>query len=1169
MTPFDIVKVSLEPGVTLIEASAGTGKTYSITGLLLRLVLEKHLQLRDILAVTFTEAATQELRDRVRRRLQAALIDLARGESEDPIVAAFLTKGDLTVGLRELDVALQSFDEAQIFTIHGFCQRMLNDYAFESGTRFDTTLVTDPKPLFQEVARDFWRLRFYGAEPLLPTLAMAWNRSPDDWVKLLEQTRSHPDLVVLPPAEGKTCDELLSDVELAFTAVKEEWKSHHTAIEKLLREHRGLSRAEKNFSPARVTELLATVDEACAQFEFGAPESIGVFSEVCSEAIAEGTMARGTAPVDPFFELSSDFCQAVAALFNQLTHEFLGFARDELPKRKARTNTVTYDDLITGLRDALRHEGGKALAQAIGEKYSTALIDEFQDTDPAQYEIFRAIFSPKDHRLFLIGDPKQAIYGFRGADVFTYFDAAGIADRKFTLVTNWRSETSLLSAINGLFTQATQPFIFDEIQYHEVQAPAEPLVTHLTSGGEATAAAMTFRLVIPSPERGKLRQDQLTDLVSEYVSRDILDLKNAGAYLGDHALRHSNMAVLVRKHSQADRIQAALRARGIRSVVQSDQNVFASTEAHELQTFLEGVIDPRRDPLLKAALATTLLGFDARKLFALDREDQERQAWLDRFSEWRQLWMNGCFTAMFRHLLVSQQVRARLVQLPAGERRLTNFLHLAELLHEAESTRGLTPDGICSWIREQRQSERVSEDRFQLRLESDEDAVQIVTIHKCKGLEYPIVFCPYLWVSAESSAHTELQFHDRDNPARPLTLDLRGKSGGADKHKEWQSEEVQAEELRLLYVAVTRAMNRCFIYLPDQKTEKSPLAQLFQSSDKEALVDQVIAFAKSSKGAVAARRDALPRVPGRAEARPSEEETPIDLESRSFTGNISRIAMTASFSGLNVTATELEEADSERSDVTTVVEPARDESDLSIFTFDRGRRTGDFFHDVLEHLDFQNLGNLSEIVEQQLWTHGFPQTLHRPAIHQILRELMGVELAAGMSLRDILRQERLSEVEFSYPLQHLTPASLAKVIGKFAIGADVRARMGSLRFDPVEGFMRGFIDLLFRFKDRYYLVDWKSNWLGNQPANYEGEGMKRAMLEHNYYLQYHLYTVAVDLFLERRLPGYHYETHFGGVYYLFLRGIDGNDPSRGIFRDRPAAKTIRSLRTSLIGKIAS
>ena len=237
-----------------------------------------------------------------------------------------------------------------------FCQRMLNDYAFESGTRFDTALVTDPKPLFQEIARDFWRLRFYRAKPLLPTLAMAWKKSPDNWVELLERTRSHPDLVVLPPAEAKSCEELLHGVELAFAAVKEEWKSHRAEIEKLLREHGGLSRAKDNFSPTRVTELIATVDEACEQFEFAAPESIGVFSEICSEAIAAGTKPTGTAPVHPFFALSTEFCRAVGALFNQLTHEFLEFAQAELPKRKAQTNTVTYDDLITGLRDALRQK---------------------------------------------------------------------------------------------------------------------------------------------------------------------------------------------------------------------------------------------------------------------------------------------------------------------------------------------------------------------------------------------------------------------------------------------------------------------------------------------------------------------------------------------------------------------------------------------------------------------------------------------------------------------------------------------------------------------------------------------------------------------------------------------------------------------------------------------
>ena len=648
------------------------------------------------------------------------------------------------------------------------------------------------------------------------------------------------------------------------------------------------------------------------------------------------------------------------------------------------------------------------------------------------------------------------------------------------------------------------------------------------------------------------------------MSTDIAALRQAGVSIGERSLRYSDIAVLVRNHYQGDKIQSVLHQRGIRSIVQSERSVFASDEARQMQQFLQGVIDPRRDTLLKAALATTLLGFDAAKLYALDGDDRERQAWLDRFSDWRQQWVNGCFTAMFRHLLVSQQVRARLVHLPAGERRLTNFLHLAELLHEAESTLSLSPDAVCSWLREQRESERVSEDRFQLRLESDDDAVQIVTIHKCKGLEYPIVFCPFLWLPAESKGREELLFHDQDDPEKHLTFDLRGRKAGAEKHRNWQSEEVRAEEQRLLYVAVTRAMNRCYIYLPDQETDKSPLEQLFQPTGEKSLVDRITAFAHSSEGTVTASQiSALPHGQGHAEACPSEAPNSALLQSRPFTGKISRIAMTASFTGLNTSATELRDADLEAaSSVSKIIAPERDHSDLSIFTFDRGRRTGDFFHDVLEYMDFQDLEDFSTLIDSKLRTYGFSQTLHRPAINQILRQLMEVELEPGLRLAEIPRHERLSEVEFTYPLAHLTPASLASLLNNCAnLAGDVRTRMERLRFDPVEGFMRGFLDLLFRFKDRYYLIDWKSNWLGSQPADYGPEGMQRAMLEHNYYLQYHLYTLAVDLFLEKRLPGYDYQTHFGGVHYIFLRGIDPKDPTRGIFRDRPAVETVRRLRT--------
>jgi exodeoxyribonuclease V beta subunit len=1149
MSPFNIVTASLEPGVTLIEASAGTGKTYSITGLILRLILEKQLTIRQILAVTFTEAATEELRDRTRCRLQQAIDDLRSGHSKDEIIAAFLKKKDqIPNAIRDLNLALQSFDEAQIFTIHGFCQRMLTDHAFESGARFETALLIDPLPLFREVAYDFWRLRYYTADSLLPILAMAWQKSPDHWVDLLDQTRRHPDLAVIPSNESTSCETLLRQAEKAFTELTKEWNANQIRIEEILRNDGNLSHSKEKFNEANVNEIVSLIGSAADSVHKINPTIKAALTKVSIEGIEDFTNPTGTPPTHAFFNKTTDFIQIVEALFSRLTHEFLAYAEVELVKRKANTNSVTYDDLLVGLRNALRQDGGKELIRLIGLRYSAAMIDEFQDTDPAQYEIFRTLFHTANHRLFFIGDPKQAIYGFRGADVFTYKEATRIADRQFTLTTNWRSEEPLLRAINALFTGATDPFVLSWIRYHEVHSPSDPNVEALILRDEDKP--LNFRLLDSNKDRN--------EVIARGLANDIAALHQSSATIAKRNLRYRDMAVLVRKYSQAEEVQKALRARGIRSIVQSDHNVFASEEAQELQQFLQGVIDPRRDPQLKAALASNLIGFDAHELVAFDQDDQKRQAWLDLFSTWRELWLDGCFMAMFRNMVVSRNVRSRLVSLPAGERRLTNLLHLAELLHDAESANGFTPDALCSWLREQRNNKRVSQDRFQLRLESDEDAVQIVTVHKSKGLEYPIVFCPFFWSKAESSAQRELLFHDRDSNNR-LTFDLRGKSGGTERHRDWQREETLAEELRLLYVAVTRARNRCYIYAPT-KIEKSALAQLLQLETKESPADRIRTIAATGKDCIGVASVASHF--SQESASPTADEADAVLAARQFEGTISRLTITASFSALNVGESELEEADPmvALESVTPIPRPAG-EPDLSIFNFDRGVRAGDFFHDVLEEMDFQNPENLPELIDSKLGLYGFARTSHRPVLKELFERLIEVPVEPDVRLRDVSMRERLSEFEFCYPLAHLAPQDLAKIVGHWkSIGLAAQTRLGKLRFGPIEGFLTGFIDLLFRFKDRYYLVDWKSNWLGHQPSDYGIDGMRRSMLKHNYYLQYHLYTLAADLFLEKRVPGYTYDKNFGGVYYIFLRGIDPNDASRGVFRDRPDAKEIKSLR---------
>lgn len=1153
---FDLATTPLDRGVTLIEASAGTGKTFSLAGLILLLVAEEHIPIKEILAVTYTIAATAELKERVRERLQEALEQLRRGTSNDPVIARILDRTDAAQSIRSINLALQSFDEAQVFTIHSFCQRILQDYAFESGIAFDAELVTDPTPLFQEVARDFWRLKLTNVLPLIGGIFLAWEKSPAEWVELLNRTRNHPDAVFIPPAGRSSIEQLSNKIAETMGQIRTEWGANGPAIERILRAHPGLSRSQQNFNEDRVNELVRKVNEACGDFDCADPLFLASLKEFSTEAIAVATLKKKPTPTHRFFELCSAFVQLIEALFLQSTYDFLKYAETEIPERKARTNTVTFDDLILRLRSSLKGKNGERLAKAVGASYRAVLVDEFQDTDPAQYEIFRKIFATDEHRLYYIGDPKQAIYGFRGADVFTYLAAAHDADRTLTLQTNWRSEPNLVAGINEIFDQTDHPFVLPGIGFHEIQPAAKLDFPRLTGLAKAAAAPFVFRPVPSTRDDGKaMNKGEATTAVCTAVASEMKQVRTSGGQLGDRAIAFGDMAVLVRTHNQAEQMQEILREQGISSIVQTDRSVFASKEAEQLQHFLEGVLEPGRERLFKAALITSVVGLNGDELIQLESDEAKRQRWLDKFFEWRSLWSTECFIAAFRQINVEQNVRSRLVQLPGGERRLTNFLHLAELLHTAETAQRLQPDGLISWLRKQRKSSMVAADEFQLRLESDADAVQIVTIHKAKGLEYPIVFCPFLWTFVDPARWDELQFHDRAKDDT-LTFSLRGRSTGTDEQLGWATEEAASEELRMLYVAITRAKNRCTIHVPAyQDLAESPLARLFPEQARADLPTALKELAEQAP-------DSISFSDGPTSTATSEngEEPAVNLAARSFTGRIDRTAMIASFSGLNSGRIELQEPEPEISDQPEVVADEKPTSGDTIFDFARGAHAGDFFHAILERVDF-NRPDLEGVVDEQLLWHGFAGNKCRDAIVATLSNLLGAELETGLSLRQIDQASRISELEFTYRLKKVDPAGLSKVFKRCPdLPKPFLGNLERLRFDPVEGYMRGFIDLLFASGGRYFIVDWKSNWLGNRLADYNEAGMTAAMLDHNYFLQAHLYAMAADLFLGNRIPNYDYERHFGGVFYVFLRGVDPKHPKSGIFAQRPTEKSIEVLR---------
>jgi exodeoxyribonuclease V beta subunit len=575
---------------------------------------------------------------------------------------------------------------------------------------------------------------------------------------------------------------------------------------------------------------------------------------------------------------------------------------------------------------------------------------------------------------------------------------------------------------------------------------------------------------------------------------------------------------------------------------------------------LEAVLEPRRDILLRTALSTGLFGLNAADIVAFDSAEDKWQAWLDKFLDYRSKWENACFIALFRHLLVDQNVRERLVRCPAGERVLTNFLHIAELLHRAESEEGLAPDALCAWLRQRINDFANSPDEDQLRLESDDDAVLLATVHKSKGLEYPIVFCPFLWKAVDPKNRGGILFHDPANGYR-LTLDLQDKRPEPDDNKNMAHTECVAESLRALYVALTRAQNRCYVYAGDiSGFEWSPLARVFGSASPFRALQ---ALAKNAGGSVTVTV-VDPAEDQKVKVQASETELTA-LSARSFSGAIPRARMIASFTSLVSGALE-EERDR---NVVELGQPSLETeatiNDLS--RFEGSIRAGVFLHDVLEHLDFQAPNQIDQLVGLKLATHGIAGSDWREPFCAQLRLLLATPLQPGLTLSQIPLAQRLSEVEFSFPIVSLQPDQLRKFFLKHGgppLPGEFPDSLGRLCFQPVEGFMRGFIDLLFRFGERYYIVDWKSNWLGNRPGDYDEQAIRACMTQHSYFLQYHLYTIAADLYLSSRIAGYEYDKQFGGVFYVFFRGLDPENPNRGIFRDRPNAFLVRALRQNLI-----
>ncbi|EOZ4684952.1 exodeoxyribonuclease V subunit beta [Klebsiella pneumoniae] len=1149
-------------GERLIEASAGTGKTFTIAALYLRLLLglggeaayPRAISVEELLVVTFTEAATEELRGRIRSNIHELRIACLRGESDNPLYSALLAEiADKDDAAKTLLLAERQMDEAAVFTIHGFCQRMLSLNAFESGMLFEQQLIEDESRLRYQACADFWRRHCY---PLTRDIAAVIHdvwKGPRDLLKSLDRwLQGEAPQLKSPPAPNETLAERHQQIIARIDSLKQQWREQVGEIEGVL-ENSGLDR--RKFNRGNQGKWMEKVN-AWAQEEtlsYQLPDALEKFAQ---SFLLERTKAGGEPPVHPLFSAVESLLASSLTLTDLVLARAMVEIRDAVAREKRRRGELGFDDMLSRLDEALRGDSGETLASAIRQRFPVAMIDEFQDTDPQQYRIFRRIWRRQpETALLLIGDPKQAIYAFRGADIFTYMKARGDVAAHYTLDTNWRSSPGMVGSVNRLFSLSDNPFMFHEIPFLPVKAAAKNKGLRFTVDA-ADVPAMNVWLMPGDTVGSGDYQTFMAQLCATHI-RDWLSAGQQGRALlwrgeTSRPVQASDITVLVRNRLEAAQVREALQTLGIPSVYLSNRDsVFETLEAQELLWLLQAVLAPERENTLRSALATSMFGLTALDIENLNQDEQAWDALVEEFSEYRQIWRQRGVMPMLRALMTARHIAENLLATRGGERRLTDILHISELLQEAASQLE-SEHALVRWLAQHIAEPDSNAASQQMRLESDKHLVQIVTIHKSKGLEYPLVWLPFI---ARFRKQDQAFYHDRETFAAVLDL------GQDEASLELAEAERLAEDLRLLYVALTRAVWHCSLGVAPLSSRKSgnsdfhlsALGRLLQAGEAMDAAGLAARLADFCHGDIALQ------IPGELDLTPwqAPAATIPRLSARELQRRIADDWRVTSYSGLQQHGFSggqdlLPRLDVDAAGVGEVVE----EPQLTPHQFPRGAAPGTFLHSLFEELDFTQPVPEGWMAEK-LQLSGF-DAQWAPVLTDWLGGVLKTRLPGpDIALNQLAARDKQVEMAFYLPIaQLLTAERLDALIRQYdPLSADTPP----LDFRQVRGMLKGFIDLVFRHEGRYYLLDYKSNWLGEDREAYTRPAMEQAMRAHRYDLQYQLYSLALHRYLRHRLADYDYDRHFGGVIYLFLRGMDGQEGGQGIFTTRPVRPLIDGL----------
>ena len=1187
--------------IHLIEANAGTGKTYAIANLFLRYILDDY-DIHSILVVTFTNAARDELRSRIRKRLTEALQMFNNNsvdDNEDEFFKSLLDRhpegNARTDACLRIELALLSMNEASIYTIHGFCQQALTEHAVSSNQSFDLEQV-DNQPIKKEVIRDWWRCRTYD----LSLKEFQWfQKHGFEDIDALETVidpllgANAPDLYIPNDINIDSVDELIKESSKIMAGIINEWSSDNEKIrsrlvDKLkykLKNSKHVYREDKKL-PNLFNSLDFLRDIKKTKGEISVLDSNETNFIPYGYDTLSKNLNKGGDPKDfdlPFFRLIDEYIISLdrleAAYPLAEIHRAKTEIGEQLSKLKQQRGLLSFDDMIELLHKAVTNptQVGDRLSSTLAKQFPLVMVDEFQDTDPLQYEIFHDIHRAEtDHTLIMIGDPKQAIYSFRGGDIFTYMQAQNDADYVWTLSTNWRSTPEMIQAFNHIFAR-DNAFTYEAIQYHDSEPPlddkckANPLYF---DGREQSA--MIFQ-EIPGSGDGELLKtkesiyEQIHQATAERIARMLADNSSR---IGDEPLQPGDIAVVVREKHEATALQDHLLNHGIRSVTIADASVWNTEEANSLKLLIKATATPGNRDIARQALGVPVLGLYVEEIHHIQTSSTQWTRWVELFYAVHDLWLKNGFMTAYQHLLhgicnVVNELTEKPYDLHTDtwlsrsnnpERMLTNLTHLGELLQQASLEH---PDmsGLLSWMQQQ-ESEKEKDENL-LRLESDEKLVKMITLHTSKGLQFPVVFLPYLWhckpKDNKAKDNIAMKWHEPHGQGFRCFYT----SKGSIDHPEFLRAEHErlAEDVRLAYVALTRAESHChIIFGPTQNNQRwkghpgqTAIAWLLASEHEDLDLDSVrfeidpehITLDRlkecSSIQIFTPQQTSVATAPSETEDRQG-----ILLEPSLFTRDLYSNWRITSFSSM---ASGVHQATH-----TT----AGDIGDSFALQYPAGAHVGSFLHALLEYIepDQPLRSQLERLVKRHALSHGLDPEQDLDGLESWLHDILNTQLdESGLTLAGINPGSQLHELKFDFSTRRVGHKALHECLIEYA-----GTELPKVNFHAFEGMVTGIIDLVFEHEGRYYLADYKSNLLSRRLDDYNTENLQPEIHNRRYDLQYLLYTLALHRHLRQRLPDYEYEHHFGGVFYLFLRGMTpATGPNCGVFFDYPPLELIEKL----------